>query len=333
MRTYLECFPCLLQQSLNAARHVTSDPERQRAVLEAVSRQIPRMDLAASPAENGNIVHQIARQVLDCDDPFRAVKQESNRHCLAGLARYRQIVAESPDPLLESMRVAAAANAIDVGPSFGCGYNIRDRLDTILAGSFDFRDYSSFREHLNATSHVLYLADNAGEIVFDRLVVEQLVALGKQVTVVVRGGPILNDATMEDAHVSGIHKLADVIANEQRGPGTSLRLAGDGFAQRIRNADLILSKGQGNYEGLAGEPLQIFFLFRIKCNVVSQHACAQMGTILLRSGIDPKIEDRRGTQEMSTGKELYEHEAAGNGRTPQSSGAGHGKDTLPGRGV
>ncbi len=311
MRTYLECFPCLLRQSLTAAQHVTSDLTRQRAVLEAVSQQIPHMDLSATPADNGNIVHQIARQTLGCDDPFRQIKQTSNRICLDVLPRYRRSVAESPEPLLTAMRLAAAANAIDVGPSFGHTYDVAVALDKILEGRFGFDGYAVFREHLDTTDRVLYLADNAGEIVFDRLVVEQLAALGKEVTFVVRGGPILNDATMEDAEVAGIHEFADVIASGQRGPGTSLRLADPGFAGRVRNARLILSKGQGNYEGLSGEPLRIFFLFRVKCHVVAQHACTPMGTIVLRSGSDLPHQDlkldqgpvRQGNQGDRTAKD------------------------------
>ncbi|MBN1859802.1 DUF89 family protein [Candidatus Bipolaricaulota bacterium] len=299
MRTYLECFPCLLQQTLTAARQVTSDPERQRTVLEAVSRELPKMDLDASPADNGNTVHQIARQILDCDDPFRAIKEASNRSCLEVVASYRHSLTQSTDPLLGALRLAAAANAIDVGPSFGHDYDVSDCLDKLLEGSFDFRDYVSFREDLDATDHVLYLADNAGEIVFDRLVAEQLSAFGKQVTFVVRGGPILNDATMEDARFAGIHEFADVIASGQRGPGTSLRLADSQFANRVRNADLILSKGQGNYEGLSEEQLRIYFLFRVKCSVVAQHASASMGTMLLRSGIDPARQD----QDQSRGRD------------------------------
>jgi len=300
MRTYLECFPCLLRQSLTAAQHVTTDLARQRAVLEAVSEQIPHMDLNATPADNGNTVHQITRQVLDSDDPFREVKQTSNRICLDVLPHYRQVVAESPDPLLAALRLAAAANAIDVGPSFGHTYDVAVALDRILEGRFDFDDYSAFRQQLDATDRVLYLADNAGEIVFDRLVIEQLAELGKAVTLVVRGGAILNDATMEDADVAGIHEFADVIASGQRGPGTSLRLANPRFEERIRNAPLILSKGQGNYEGLSGESLRIFFLFRVKCHVVAQHACAPMGTIVLRSGSKPTHQD----QDRHPGQEL-----------------------------
>jgi len=245
------------------------------------------MDLTATPVDNGNIVHRIVRNKLDCEDPFRAVKQASNRGCLDVLPLHRRTVTQSDNPLLESLRLAAAANAIDIGPSFEHDYDVSGTLEKILEGAFDFGDYPLFREHLDTTNHVLYLADNAGEIVFDRLVVEQLTSLGKRVTFVVRSGPILNDATMEDANIAGIQELAEVIPNGQRGPGTSLRLASPTFADRLRSADLILAKGQGNYEGLAGEQMRIFFLFRVKCRLVARHTHAPMGTIVLRSATAP----------------------------------------------
>lgn len=300
MHTHLGCLPCLLQQALNASQRVTPDLERQREVLEAVALQLPRLDPTASPVDNGDIVHRVVRLTLSCDDPFRAIKQASNRMCLDVLPHYRRSVKKSTDPLLASLRQAAAANAIDVGPGFGHEYDVASTLDEILEGRFDFDDYPVFREQLSGVGEVLYLADNAGEIAFDRLVIEQLSALGKRVTFVVRGGPILNDATIEDARIAGIDELAEVIANGQRGPGTSLNLADTQFANRVRNAGLILSKGQGNYEGLSGESLQIYFLFRVKCRVVAQDVRAPMGTILLRSGIGSKQRNQRRTPDHAS---------------------------------
>lgn len=135
---------------------------------------------------------------------------------------------------------------------------------------------------LNEAQRILYLADNAGEIAFDRLLIEQIGPA--RVTVAVRGGPVINDATITDARAVGLHEIVEIIENGSDAPGTLLDDCSQEFKWRFAEADLILAKGQGNFEALSDEPHNIFFLLKAKCAVIAAHAGVPLGThVLVRS--------------------------------------------------
>jgi uncharacterized protein with ATP-grasp and redox domains len=127
-----------------------------------------------------------------------------------------------------------------------------------------------------AARSILYLADNAGEIVFDRLLIERLPA--GRVTVVVRGAPVINDATRADAQVAGLDRIAEIIDNGSDAPGTVLEDCSAQFRERFESADVIIAKGQGNFETLSAAGANICFLLKIKCPVLATHTGIELGT-------------------------------------------------------
>ncbi|MCI5126419.1 MAG: DUF89 family protein, partial [Candidatus Electrothrix sp. AR5] len=142
---------------------------------------------------------------------------------------------------------------------------------------FVLDDYSFLLETLQGKPKVLYLCDNCGEIVFDGLLIRQLNKLGCQVTAAVREAPIINDATMADAQTCGLDKICSVISNGTRCPGTSLDACSEEFREHFRAADLIISKGMGNFETLSEVSAPIFFLFTVKCSQVARHLTERQG--------------------------------------------------------
>jgi uncharacterized protein with ATP-grasp and redox domains len=136
-------------------------------------------------------------------------------------------------------------------------------------------DIEAFRKRAASAADILYLADNAGEIVLDRLLIESLGP--ERVTVAVRGHPVINDATLEDARTAGLTDLVTVLANGSATPGTVLDGCSDEFRQRFERADLVISKGQGNYETLNEVARDIFFLFKVKCPVVAKMTRLPLG--------------------------------------------------------
>jgi uncharacterized protein with ATP-grasp and redox domains len=139
---------------------------------------------------------------------------------------------------------------------------------------------AEFAQAVEEAEDILYLTDNAGEVVFDRLLLEQLPR--KKVTVAVRGKPVINDATMEDAEYVGLAEVARIIDNGSDAPGTILSDCSDTFRRRFERADLIISKGQGNYETLADCPRPIYFLLQVKCPIIARDLNCQVGTAILR---------------------------------------------------
>jgi uncharacterized protein with ATP-grasp and redox domains len=151
-------------------------------------------------------------------------------------------------------------------------------MDTIFDTDFDECEYDLFKESLNKAKKILYIADNAGETVLDKLLIEQI---KKPVKYAVRSKPIINDATIEDANDAGIDEIAEIVSSGCDAPGTILDLCSDEFRKIYENADLIISKGQGNYETLSGQTRPIFFLLKVKCPVIARDIDIKTGSIIL----------------------------------------------------
>lgn len=281
MKTYIDCIPCFISQSLNAARLATSDEAIHEQVMRGVLSEVNGMDLSQPPPLMGQYIHRIIRQLTGDDDPYKRVKEQFNRFALALLPDLRKKVDESADPLETACRMAIAGNIIDYGVN--TDLDKQTVLNTVseAMSSPIFGDPEAFRRAVHAAKNILYLGDNTGEIVFDRLLIEQL--SHRRVTYAVRGGPVINDATMADAEQTGMTDLVRVIDNGTDAPGTILSLCSEAFMSVYTDADLVVSKGQGNYETLSEADKQIFFLFKAKCRIAATDAGCQVGDIVILS--------------------------------------------------
>ena len=276
MHTALECIPCFARQALEAARFVTDEPAVHEQILRNVLRSVAEMDLAQCPPVVAQRIHRHLRQLTGVDDPYWAVKDRFNRMALDMLPDLSVRVRQAADPLGMALRLAVAGNVIDLGVNGGL---TEDEARQAVAGALDepfHGDVEGFRQAMEAASDILYLADNAGEIVFDRLLIEQLQT--ERVTVAVRGRPILNDATMADAQAAGLCDLVETIDNGSDAPGTILADCSESFRRRFTTADMIIAKGQGNFETLSDETANIYFLFKAKCPVIADHVGLPVGT-------------------------------------------------------
>lgn len=287
MKTYLDCFPCFMRQALEAARMATDDPAVQREVLDRTAALLPTVPLETTPVSIGQLVHRVVREVTGNPDPYKAVKKESNDLGLRLYPGLKARVERSEDPLLAALEIAGAGNVIDFGAELAVSPDrsieriVNDSLNQALRESLDRAAYDALRDRLAGVEEILYLGDNAGEIVCDRILIEELVRLGKRVTFAVRGSPIINDATLDDARYVGLDEVAALITNGSDAVGTTLSDSSPEFREVFRTAELIISKGQGNFEGLSDVPGPIFFLFKVKCRVVARETGAGMGTLLL----------------------------------------------------
>lgn len=282
MEAHLDCYPCFARQALDAARMATSDEELQLEVLQKVATLMGRLPPDATPVDMGFAIHRTVREVTGHPDPYREVKKEYNDRGLALLPRLRGVVRNSPDRLLAAVKVAAVGNTIDFGadPGFDLDRSLEEGLSADLVSS----DIDLFARRLAQVESILYVGDNAGEIAFDKILVEELARAGLPVTFVVRGEPIINDATFEDAIYVGMDELAEVVSSGVGSPGTLLSRSSREFQESFSRAELVLSKGQGNYEGLSGEGGPVFFLLKVKCPVVAEDLGAELGSLVFRAG-------------------------------------------------
>ena len=279
MKTSIDCLPCFVRQTLDAARRATHDPAVHEALLREVLRWMSEMDFSISPPELAQRIHRRLRKITGVEDPYQEEKKAHNRLALECIPDLEKTVQQSDDPLLTATRISIAGNLIDLGAK--SGLKDTEILDAIehatrhpLVGKTD-----PFRTAIQQAESILYLADNAGEIVFDRLLIEQLGP--ERVTVAVRGKPILNDATRIDAKTAGLDDLVRIIDNGSDAPGTLLNECSEEFKNCFEQADLILAKGQGNFETLSDDPHNIFFLLNVKCPVVANQTGVPVGTNLV----------------------------------------------------
>jgi len=280
MRTALDCIPCFVRQALEAARFVTDDPAVHERIVRDVLRMAAEMDLAQCPPVVGQRIHRRLREITGVDDPYRAVKDRFNRMALDTLPELKQKVQEAPDPLTMALRLAIAGNVIDLGVD---GSVTEQDARQAVAGALDapfHGDVGALRRAVEQARSILYLADNAGEIVFDRLLLERL--LPRRITVAVKGQPLLNDATLDDADGLGLREFAAVISTGDGWPRPDLAQASDALRSAFKEADVIIAKGQANYEALSESNDGVFFLLVVKCEAVARDLDAAVGDLVLK---------------------------------------------------
>ena len=286
MKTYLECIPCLLNQTIEASVMATENKELHLKAVQEVAKFLINTDIARSPPEISTKVHSIIREVTNCNDPYENIKKEQNQTALEFYPKLKKLISSSDDRLKTAVKLAIAGNVIDFGTPNR--FDINDTIDWILVTDFTVDSFESFKNHLDRADSILYIGDNSGEIVFDKLLVEEMLDLKNyEITFAVRSGPIINDATRNEAIAVGLDKLVNIIEIGTRSPGTVLDLCTPEFKKCYKTSDLIISKGQGNYEALDPAP-NLFKLLMIKCELVAKDigGGAKVGDIVFTNGLD-----------------------------------------------
>lgn len=283
MKVHLDCFPCFLRQTLIAVRLGTKDEAIQTEVLKGVMDDIKATDMSMPPAYSTTFLHRKIRHMLG-KDPFKEIKSEYNQIALKLYPELKKRVEYSSDPLWTASRLAIAGNVIDFG--IFTSVDIVGTVEKALHNPLTIDEYKAFKDAIERNLEILYLLDNTGEIVFDRLLIEVLKGMGRKVKAVVKGQPVLNDSTIEDAREVGLTDICEVIDNGSDCIGTILKFTSLGFQEAFKKARLIISKGQGNFETVYSpesfsKGQQIFFLFQSKCDVVSKELGISKGSMLL----------------------------------------------------
>jgi len=280
LKTYFDCIPCFIRQTLEAARVATSDEKLQEKILRGVLRAVSKMDLSKSPPVMGQYIHRLIREFSGSQDPYKKLKDSFNNIALDIYPDLLDRVRKASDPFEAAIRFAIAGNIIDSGAVHNLTKSyiietIEQAMSQELSGNIE-----KLRIAMNSAKKILYLGDNTGEIVFDKLLIEQLPK--DRVTFVVRGYPVINDATLNDAKISGLTDIVEVIDNGSDAPGTILEDCSKVFLRHFSDADLIIAKGQGNYETLSNEDKNIFFILKAKCPVIASNIGCEIGSLIIK---------------------------------------------------
>ena len=266
MKTYLECIPCFFIQVLRAAKATGLDEKKTEVLMKEIGKNLENFDLECSPPENAGFLYQRINEFTNMTDPYKVFKEESTKKCLEIYPAMKRKIEESDDRLLTAIRLAIAGNVIDFGALDD--FDLETTIEKAMNKDFAVFDYERFKYLLDKTEEVLYIGDNAGESVFDSLLIEEL---GKPVKYVVREIPAINDVVYSDAVQAGIDRVAEIVSSGAQIPGTVTGKCSEKFRKIFYNSNFIISKGQGNYETLSEEKQLVFFLFLTKCSVVAEH--------------------------------------------------------------
>jgi damage-control phosphatase, subfamily I len=283
MKPNLDCIPCFTRHALRAAQTVGMEESCTALLMNDVLKMLQNLNWSDPPPVMARDIHRLIKKHTRNPDPFEPYKRQSTTDALSLLPRIRRYVKESATPLETAVRFSIAGNAIDLGAQTVHEIDVSDIYRTAQDTPVDKNAICGMERDLQKARNILFLADNAGEIVFDIPLLERI---GKQkLTVAVRGEPVINDATMADAEQSGIVGKFNIISNGADTPGTWLPDCSSDFQRAFDNADLIIAKGQGNYETLNDVAQNIFFLFKAKCPVICADAGVPLNTFaVLKSG-------------------------------------------------
>ncbi|HOP08956.1 MAG TPA: ARMT1-like domain-containing protein [Candidatus Methanofastidiosa archaeon] len=276
----LECIPCFQRQAIHAARMATDDQEMQAAILKKVVNALISMEWDQPPPKLAQVVHRIVRTELGTD-PYSKVKEESNERALALYDHMKDRVSGSDDPVLTAVKVAIAGNVMDFGPY--SDFDFDTTLAQCLDSDLEVNHCREFKDRCKDSPSVLYLVDNAGEVVCDRILIETIndVFSPKRITIAVKGGNILNDATYMDIEQVGLNDIrnVDIICVSNGEPFTGVPRESHCFRKIMDNYAMIISKGQGNYEMLSSND-DIFFLLKAKCGIIAQDIGVPIGSMV-----------------------------------------------------
>lgn len=282
MNTKFDCALCSITGVLNLFKKELIDKIYHEEILKEIMKYYSTIDYSLPSTTINRGVKNIVCRISGLTDPFKPLKDEVNNKALEYYKSYEKSVKEDKNSWQRAMRLAIAGNIIDFGPTHN--FDIEKKIKEVLTAEFPIDDSEKLFEEIKKAKSILYIGDNTGEIVFDKLFLE--VINHPNVTFVVREKPILNDSTMEDAIWAGIDKLAKVITTGDDAPGVLLDGVSIEFLEHYNSADLIISKGQGNFEGLGHiKDKNMFFLFTVKCKLIAESVNVPIGKSIVKSGM------------------------------------------------
>jgi len=266
MEVFLDCLPCMLRQVLEASRMATDDVDIQQQIIDETFKILPDYRHYACSPELAMVMHQIVNKHTSKSDLYRAIKDRdiaAAKQCYPDLEKFWK---DNQSSLYWALKISATGNSLDAAISQSV--DMRQVITKELQKPFDQCDLTSFENKLKTASSILIVGDNAGETVFDRILVKFM--MPRHVYYAVRNAPIINDAIIEDANNSSLDQYATILSNGCNAPGAILDQCNESFLDLFHKVDLVISKGQGNFEALSGCDRDVYFLLKAKCSVIAK---------------------------------------------------------------
>ncbi len=282
MKSDSSCFPCFLEQLNKTILFAIEDEDERWAAYTQAASVLADLDKEKPPAYNVSLILHKVAQVAGRPDLYADMKREANEKVMAALPSLLGRIKSAENKLEAAFRLALAGSCLDMG------VRDNDELEAALEKAFGDGvtrfDFSDLEAALAGAGRILYILDNAGEMVLDRVLLEGLKAHGKMVLAAVKSGPVAMDATMEDAKQVGLEKVGRVIETGTNFAGVVPGVGEGMFQKALESADLVIAKGQASYEALEGRGERFFFMFNVKCDHLGEKLDSKKGDLVLIKG-------------------------------------------------
>ena len=283
LKTEYKCLECALSGLIHLLDKQVVSKEKKDDVLRFFFSYMSEADYELSAPYIARDIHAVLRDKLKCKDLYADAKKKDNDKVLKMLPELKEVVYKSKDPVRSALMLSVAGNVIDLGTDHGLDHSLV--ITNALTRDLSIDNFSELISNIKSSLGFIYLCDNTGEIVFDKLFLDVLCEQGilekNKVTIAVRGAPILNDATIEDAEYIGLTKNYRVISNGDCAPGTCLEYTSKEFNEAFKSADFVISKGQGNFESLSNHrEKKVFFMLIAKCSLVADQLGVGLGDMV-----------------------------------------------------
>ena len=271
----LDCLPCIYRQVLESARMATDNKKLIREIMNDYARMVPEIDDDTVAPIIAGKMQKIIKEKTGVADPYQNFKEKNIKSAKKFIPVVKKEVEKAEDSVFAALVMSAMGNSIDAGVSLNV--DIEKNIELALKNGFVKSDYNNFKEELHKADELLIIADNAGEAVFDKILLKELNNYGLKITYAVRELPILNDISKKEVKNLGLDKYARIISSGSTAPGMVMEEASSEFKKEYKESDIIISKGQGNLEGLSDVKEKIYYLLKAKCNLVAELLGVEVG--------------------------------------------------------
>jgi len=283
MKIETECLECIFNQSSRVSKFLKVTSTQAKHISQIAKHHIKQFDYTSTPVHNATPMYEEIAQYLEVDDIYADIKNEASKKASNFIYTCKEKINQSEDKLRAAIKTAIAGNVIDLAAEIM--FDLDEEIQKIFTTDFAIDDFEKLKHTLSQTKNIVYLADNAGEEIFDKICIEAIKKIYPDVKVYyfVRGKPIINDLTITHAKKSGLDEVSVLVDSGVPTPGYTQEFASKEATELFKSADCIISKGMGNYECLGEEKnLPIYFLLKVKCQVVARSIGANIGDIVCK---------------------------------------------------
>ena len=284
MNIQAECKVCLLQQTLNVLKNLDIDEETSRKVINELTEKIYKLKYDKSPPEHAIEIYGAISSLLNRDDLYKVQKANAIAQAESFVPLLKEKIKKSNNKLLTAIKISVAGNVLDLATQKS--FDLNAELENIFKTDFTINNFKELKDDLDNAREIVILADNAGENIFDKILIETLNELypNLKINYATRGQPIINDITYEEAKLSGVGEICNLVSSGVASAGFIYELASKEFREIYDRADFVIAKGMGNFETMIDVvSKKSYFLFKVKCNVVSKLIDREIGDIICLS--------------------------------------------------